>query len=114
MDFKILNLSNYALNLELFIAKKIIFGKNDSQNTSRTIVKVATFSIALGLTIMILSIAILNGYRDQITSKVIGFSSHIQITSFDNTSFDSYPIKEDQPFLQEFDTGLFYKLILVV
>ncbi|NQY10687.1 MAG: ABC transporter permease [Flavobacteriales bacterium] len=92
------------MNLELFIAKKIISGKNESQKSSKAIVKVATFSIALGLTIMILSLAILNGYRNEISSKVIGFDSHIQISNFDNSNYDSYPINQDQPFIQELDT----------
>lgn len=65
-------------------------------------VKVATVSIALGMIVMIISIAIVTGFRTQIEGKLIGFGGHLQITNFDsNVSYDSSPISKEQDFLPE-------------
>ncbi len=69
-------------------------------NFSRPIVIIAIISIALGLSVMFLSIAILSGFQKEIREKVIGFGGHIQITSFEeNQSFEPKPIRQDQEFL---------------
>jgi len=82
------------LNLELFIARKIYFGGNLKQKVSSPAVKIAVAGIALGLTAMILSVCIVVGFKKEIRDKVIGFGSHIQVTSFENNiSYDSYPIR---------------------
>ncbi|MBN1198090.1 MAG: ABC transporter permease [Bacteroidales bacterium] len=61
---------------------------------SRPIVIIAIISIALGLSVMFLSIAILSGFQKEIREKVIGFGGHIQVTSFEeNQSFEPKPIK---------------------
>ncbi len=45
---------------------------------------------------MIISIAIVKGYQSEIRSKIIGFSTHIQISSLDmNNSFETTPIYRD-------------------
>ncbi len=63
--------------------------------------KIAVFSIALGLAVMILSLAILTGFQNEIREKVIGFGGHIQITNFDyNLSYEAQPIRKDQEDLQ--------------
>lgn len=49
--------------------------------------------IALGLAVMIISVAILNGFQKEIKQKVVGFGSHIQISHFDsNNSYEPTPI----------------------
>jgi len=87
------------MNLELFIAKRIHFGGDNHKKVSSPAIKIAITGIALGLTAMILSVCIVIGFKKQIRDKVIGFSSHIQITSFDNnTSYETYPISLDSTF----------------
>jgi len=86
------------LNTELFIAKRMV--AQNKANFSRPIVIIAIISIALGLSVMFLSIAILSGFQKEIREKVIGFGGHIQITSFEeNQSFEPKPIRQDQEFL---------------
>jgi len=108
------------LNTELFIAKHIIGAKNkinegDSSSSdgkirpkligTKPIIRIATFSVALGIAVMIISIAIVTGFKSQIRDKVIGFGSHIQITNFDaNSSFEPQPIDRNQPFYPSLDT----------
>ena len=72
---------------------------------TRPIIRIATFSVALGVAIMIISLAIITGFKSQIRDKVIGFGSHIQITNFDaNTSFEPQPIDRNQAFYPNMDS----------
>lgn len=81
------------MNLELFIAKRIHFSKEGDRQATPPVVRIAIIGIALGLAVMILSVAIVIGFKQEIRDKVIGFGSHIQITNFDNnTSYESTPI----------------------
>jgi lipoprotein-releasing system permease protein len=85
------------LNAESFIASRIL--KPDKTNFSHPILRIAILSIALGMAVMFVSIAILTGFQKQIREKVIGFGAHIQITRFDeNSSFEPRPVSMKQPF----------------
>jgi len=88
------------LNLELFIAKRLVKGQNNKKGISRPIVAIAIAGIALGLTVMILSVAIVTGFQNEISNKVAGFGSHIHIINLDsNISYETTPIRRDQDFL---------------
>lgn len=81
------------MNLELFIAKRIHFSGENNKKVSSPAIKIAIAGIALGIIAMILSVCIVIGFRKGVTDKIVGFSSHIQITNFDyNTSYESHPI----------------------
>ena len=76
------------MNISFFIAKRLI-GKN-KYRFSRPVIRIAITAIALSLTVMLMSIAIINGFQNEITNKVIGFSSHIQVSNFSNgNSYES-------------------------
>jgi len=86
------------LNFELFIAKGIL--SKDKRNFSRPIVRISIISVALGIAVMILSVAVTTGFKSAISNKVIGFGSDIQITSYDlNKSSETAPISKNQAFL---------------
>lgn len=82
------------MNTELFIAKRIYKGdKKNEKRVSSPAIKIAIAGIALGLAIMIVAVCIIIGFKKEIREKVIGFGSHIQITSFDsNSSYEHQPI----------------------
>jgi lipoprotein-releasing system permease protein len=81
------------LNLELFIAKRIYLNKEGERKVTPPVVRISMIGIALGLTVMILSVAIVIGFKKEVRNKVIGFGSHIQITNFDsNTSYEYTPV----------------------
>ena len=81
------------MSIELFIAKRIYKNRGESRNFSPPSIRVAIISIAIGLAIMILSVAVVIGFKKEVREKVIGFGSHIQISSFDfNTSYEMKPI----------------------
>jgi len=90
------------LNTELFIARRIIGEKKERRSFSRSIVGIATFSIALGLAVMIVAVAIVTGFKQEISNKVVGFGSHIQLVNLDsNTSFEANPIPDQMPVIEE-------------
>lgn len=64
-------------------------------------VRIALLGIALGLAVMILSVAIIVGFKKEVRNKVIGFGSHIQVTNFDNnTSYETVPISVGDSLLE--------------
>jgi lipoprotein-releasing system permease protein len=71
---------------EFFIARRIFQHNNGEKNISPPAIRVAVISIALGLVVMILAVAIVVGFKKEVRNKVIGFGSHIQITNFDSNS----------------------------
>ncbi|MDA3953599.1 MAG: ABC transporter permease [Bacteroidales bacterium] len=87
------------MNTELFIAKRIFSDKTVKKGISQPIVTIAVIGIALGLAVMILSVAIVTGFKLEISNKIIGFGSHIQIVNYDtNISFETAPINKQQSF----------------
>ena len=81
------------MSLELFIARRIHFSKEGDRKVMPPAVRIAMIGIALGLAVMILSVAIVIGFKKEIRNKVIGFGSHIQISNFDNnSSYETEPI----------------------
>ena len=84
------------MSLEYFIAKRIHF-QQGKKNISRPAVRIATIGIALGLAVMIVSVAVVIGFKNEIRNKTIGFGGHIQITNFDNNNtYEMNPIKADK------------------
>ena len=79
--------------VEFFIAKRIYKGRSEGRNVSPPAINIAIFSIAIGLMIMILSVAIVVGFKKEVREKVIGFGSHIQISNFEiNLSYEMKPV----------------------
>jgi len=90
------------LNIDLYIARRIFSAKENRNNLSHRIVNIALFGIVLGLVVLILSVAIVTGYKSEVGRKVIGFGSHLQIVNLDsNQSYETTPISQDQPFLND-------------
>ncbi|HET6226785.1 MAG TPA: ABC transporter permease, partial [Bacteroidia bacterium] len=88
------------MNTERFLAKRIISGSGSSNRLSRPIVRISIIGIALGLAVMILTVAIVRGFQQEVRGKLIGVGSHIQVTNYDNNSSDEpHPISKNQPFL---------------
>ena len=91
------------MNVEFFIASRIT--SKGKANFSRPIVRLGIISVALGLAVMIISVAIVTGFQQQIRDKVIGFGSHITITNFQvNSSYEPSPISINQPFYSTLDS----------
>ncbi|TVR73328.1 MAG: ABC transporter permease [Marinilabiliales bacterium] len=88
------------MNIELHIAKRLAGDQDGKKTISGPIVKIAVAGIALGMAVMLISVAVVTGFKREIRNKVIGFGSHIQITNFDsNISWETTPVRMDQDFL---------------
>ena len=84
------------MNLELFIAKRISL--QAERTFSKLIVRIAIVGIMLGLGVMILSLAIVKGFKSEIREKVRGFNGDVQFIKYDlNSSYENSPfILNDQ------------------
>lgn len=79
-----------SLNLSSFIAKRITF--QSKRTFSKLSVRIAILGIMLGLSVMILSIAIVKGFKGEIREKVRGFSGDIIVVKYDlNFSYEHSP-----------------------
>lgn len=89
------------MSLEYFIAKRIHF-QQGKKNVSRPAVRIATIGIALGLAVMLISVAVVIGFKNEIRNKTIGFGGHIQISNFDNNNtYEMNPIKADKALIKK-------------
>lgn len=93
------------LNFEFFIAKRIIRSKDYKSSISAPIIKIAITAIALGIIMMLVSIATGVGLQKKVREKVSAFNGDIIISHFDtNFSNDSQnPISINQPFYPVFE-----------
>jgi len=92
------------LNFEYFIAKRLIKGKEHKSSMSSAIIKIAIFAIAIGMIMMLITVATGVGLQRKIREKVAAFNGHVLISSYDNNnSVESLiPIKKDQHFYPDF------------
>lgn len=91
------------MNLEYFISKNIIKGDRNAKKFTKPIIQISIIAIALGLIVMIIALSIVGGFQREIRNKVIGFGSHIQITSYDSqNTYEASPISKDQDFYPNF------------
>ena len=65
------------------ISKRMSSPKGSSSSWARPVVRIATAGVALGLALIIVSTAIVQGFQSEIRELVIGFGSHLQIVPND-------------------------------
>ena len=85
-----------------FISSRIFsFSK---ENLSSVVMKIAVVSIALGISIMLISIAVIVGFKNQIKEKVVGFVNPIQIQVLNqNESIEETPFIYDSVLKSKLD-----------
>ena len=94
------------MNYELFIAKRIIAGKEYKNSISSPIIKIAITAIALGIVIMLIAVTTSAGLQTKIRDKMAGFKGHVQIVNYDNNNSEVsvVPIDKNQDFYPKFKT----------
>ncbi len=83
------------MSLAYFIAQRIHFSRvrDAGQRVSPPAVRIAIAGIAIGLAVMILSVAIVIGFKQEIRDKAIGFGAHMQLQAFTaNRTFETEPV----------------------
>ncbi len=81
---------------EIFIANKLIRERKRGRRT-RPVVRISVLAIALSCAVMILTAAVVRGFKEEISNKVIGFGSHIQISHYESrNAYETKPINENE------------------
>ena len=87
------------MNVEYFISKKLFTAKEKNNSYTRPILRIAILAIALSVAVMLIAVMVLTGFKNDISSKIIGFGSHITINNFtNNQSYESESISINQDF----------------
>ncbi len=82
------------MSVEKFIANRITLSNKGKNNISKPIVKIGITGIALGISVMILTVGIVLGFKQEIITKITGITSHITISSTSlNTSNEPSPLR---------------------
>ena len=66
-----------------FIARRYLQSRRN-QGFVSFITAIATFGVVLGTATLIIALSVLGGFEKEITEKVIGFTSHVQVVGFQN------------------------------
>ena len=92
------------MNLEYFIAKRLIKGKEHKISISAPIIKIAIAAIAIGVVMMLIAIATGLGLKEKIREKVTAFNGHVQIYNYDNNNSEVsvVPVSTEQEFYPDF------------
>ena len=94
------------MNLEYFIAKRLITAKDYKSSISSPIIKIAISAIAIGMIMMIVSVATGIGLQQKIRDKVSAFNGHIIISNYDNNQSEVtlVPVSKNQDFYPKFNS----------
>lgn len=92
------------MNLEYFIAKRLITAKDYKSSISAPIINIAISAIAIGMIMMIISVATGMGLQQKIREKISAFSGQIIISNYDNnlSEVTLVPISKKQNFYPNF------------
>ncbi len=96
------------MNLEYFIAKRLITAKDYKSSISAPIIKIAISAIAIGIIMMLVSVATGIGLQQKIRDKVSAFNGQIIISNYDNNNSEVtlIPISKNQDFYPNFKSVL--------
>ncbi len=79
------------MNLEYFIANRT--AHQAASDKPNVMVRIATASVAIGVAVMIVTMAVVMGFKEEIARKMSGFTSHVQLTYIrSSNSLESAPI----------------------
>lgn len=92
------------INTELFIARRIASaGGGESKGV---MVRIAIATTAVSMAVMIIAVAVIMGYRSEISAKIAGFGGHVRVTALDyGLAVETPPIRLD-PMLEADLSGL--------
>lgn len=89
------------MNFVVFVAKRLFKNKGSKKGASRLAIHIAVGGVAIGLAVMIISVCVVLGFKQEIKNKLIGFGSHIQVQNYESmSSSESYPIAVNDSLLR--------------
>ena len=83
------------MNFEYFLAKRIISTSSYKNSISGPIIKIGIFAIALGIIVMLISIATGLGMQNEIKKKISAFNGDISIYNFQSTNYEDSNVPMD-------------------
>ena len=84
------------MRFEQFVAKRFL--PRDRNSYSGPLVGIASWSIALGVLVMITAVCILRGFQGEIRQKVVGFGSHITVSNYAmGKTYEETPVDMGRP-----------------
>ena len=93
--------------MESFIARRLYKNEQGSRKVSRPAVLIAQAGVALGLAVMLVTIAVSFGFKYEVRAKAVGFGAHLHISNYDaGHAFEARPIAADSALmatLEQFD-----------
>ena len=92
------------MNVAYFIAKRLFHSKEHKSSISAPIIKIAIAAVAIGMIMMLISIATGIGLQQKIRQKIAAFHGHLSITSYTGNQSDvsTTPISTRQNFYPKF------------
>lgn len=80
------------MSIAYFLAKRIHFSKgDDSQRVSPPAIRIAISGVAIGVAVMLITVGIVVGFKEEVRQKVINFSGHLQMQALVNNSTYELP-----------------------
>ena len=82
------------MSIAYFLAKRIHFSKgDDSQRVSPPAIRIAISGVAIGVAVMLITVGIVVGFKEEVRQKVINFSGHLQMQALvSNSTFELPPV----------------------
>ena len=66
------------MNLPLFIARRT--ASPSEENRPSVMVRFATIAVALSLAVMLLSVAVIMGFKEEVSHRIVGFSADVELS----------------------------------
>lgn len=93
------------MNFILFIANRLFQNKENRKGASTLAIRIATGGVAIGIAVMIISVCIVLGFKQEIRDRLIGFGSHVQIQNYNSLNApESLPIDFNDTLKQILET----------
>lgn len=90
------------MNWKLFIAKRIYRSNEGGKEVSKPAIRIAMSGIAIGLAVMLVSVAVVIGFKHEVRDKVVGLGADLVITNFDaQKSYETIPVEASDSLLME-------------
>jgi len=81
------------VSYNFFLSRRIYSGGSTQKGGAAPAVRIALLGIAFGLAIILLSVAVVSGFKHQIKVRLAGFGADVQIANFDAAvSYETLPI----------------------
>lgn len=95
----------FLMSFEQFISRRISFSDSHNGKMATSVVRIAVGAVTLGVAVMLISLSVVKGFKQEVYNKIIGVQSHITIKNRDlNLSFETSPIIYDSALVSQLKT----------